>query len=95
MEHCAKQLGNEYFRTPGTTIIGFINLLAVLEQNPGADWRTLLGGVTVRRDTGGVFDAALDDDAAAGNSVGLTLIADSDDDLVTFARKQNVLKRCT
>ncbi|WP_059369635.1 ATP-binding protein [Treponema endosymbiont of Eucomonympha sp.] len=94
MEHCAKQLGNEYFRTPGTTIIGFINLLAVLEQNPGADWRTLLGGVTVRRDTDGAFDAAPDEDAAS-SSVGLTLIADSDDDLVTFARKQSVLESCT
>ena len=39
MSHCNQRLGEAYFRTPRTTITAFINLLAVLEQNPGADWR--------------------------------------------------------
>ncbi|GMO40570.1 MAG: ATP-binding protein [Termitinemataceae bacterium] len=50
MKHCAKQLGNEYFRTPGTTITAFINLLSVLEQNKKADWKKLLGKVEVKKD---------------------------------------------
>lgn len=60
MEHCAKRLGNTYFRTPRTTITAFINLLAVLEQNPDANWRELLGAVEVPQDNGGEADK-LDD----------------------------------
>lgn len=60
MEHCAKRLGNTYFRTPRTTITAFINLLAVLEQNPDASWRKLLGAVEVPQDNGGEADK-LDD----------------------------------
>jgi P-loop Domain of unknown function (DUF2791) len=60
MEHCAKRLGNTYFRTPRTTITAFINLLAVLEQNPDANWKELLGAVEVPQDNGGEADK-LDD----------------------------------
>lgn len=60
MEHCAKRLGNTYFRTPRTTITAFINLLAVLEQNPDASWRELLGAIEVSQDNGGEADK-LDD----------------------------------
>lgn len=56
MEHCANKLGNTYFRTPRTTITSFVNLLAVLEQNPGAKWEQLLGGIEVASDTGGEAD---------------------------------------
>jgi hypothetical protein len=45
MEHCSKRVGEAYFRTPRSTIRAFLELLAVLEQNPGASWRDLLGGV--------------------------------------------------
>jgi hypothetical protein len=45
MEHCAHRIGDAYFRTPRTTVKEFLNLLAVLEQNPGADWRALLGQI--------------------------------------------------
>ena len=50
MEHCHRRIGEAYFRTPRTTITSFINLLAVLDQNPGADWRALLGEVKVEPD---------------------------------------------
>lgn len=56
MQHCANRIGESYFRTPRTTIRAFIDLLAVLEQNPGQDWQTLLGDVTVDIDTGGASD---------------------------------------
>ena len=62
MKHCAKRLGDEYFRTPGTTITSFINLLAVLEQNVGSDWRDLLGQIELKRDEGGAHDRLSPDD---------------------------------
>ena len=43
MNHCNQRIGDSYFRTPGTTITAFVNLLAVLEQNPDTDWQNLLG----------------------------------------------------
>jgi len=43
MQHCSKRIGDMYFRTPRTTITAFVNLLAVLEQNPGTSWQSLLG----------------------------------------------------
>lgn len=62
MEHCAKRLGDAYFRTPRTTITAFINLLAVLEQNSSADWKDLLGYVELEQDCGGAADTAVEDD---------------------------------
>jgi hypothetical protein len=53
MEHCYKRIGEAYFRTPRTTIKAFINLLAILEQNPGASWKELLGKIEVQKDVGG------------------------------------------
>jgi len=45
MQHCATRLGDAYFRTPRETIKGFLDLLAVLEQHPGLDWRSVVGNV--------------------------------------------------
>lgn len=61
MEHCQKRIGEAYFRTPRTTITAFINLLAVLEQNPGASWQALLGQVQVEKDTGAINELPTDD----------------------------------
>lgn len=72
MAHCATRLGEAYFRTPRTTITAFINFLAVLEQNPSADWRDLIGSMDIERDTGGAADIV--NDAAP----------DSDDELASF-----------
>lgn len=60
MEHCSKRIGETYFRTPRTTITSFINLLAVLEQNPATEWQTLLGGLEVAADTGATGDLAVE-----------------------------------
>lgn len=66
MQHCANTVGESYFRTPRTTIRTFLGFLAVLEQNPGQNWQSLLGDVKVEVDTGG-DDEKLDpeDDLAA------------------------------
>jgi hypothetical protein len=62
MEHCANRIGGSFFRTPRTTITSFINLLAVLEQNPEADWKSLLGQVDIAPDTGGSDELAVEPD---------------------------------
>ncbi|ATS83230.1 MULTISPECIES: ATP-binding protein [Xanthomonas] len=67
MEHCANRIGDSFFRTPRTTITAFINLLAVLEQNPGTAWQTLIGEVEVKEDHGGDEDLTVqaDDELAS------------------------------
>jgi hypothetical protein len=62
MAHAAKRLGEAYFRTPRTTITAFLGLLALLEQHPGTDWRTLVGAVQVEADTGAAKEQAVEDD---------------------------------
>ncbi|CAD0313448.1 ATP-binding protein [Xanthomonas hortorum pv. pelargonii] len=62
MEHCANRIGDSFFRTPRTTITAFINLLAVLEQNPGTAWQTLIGEVEVKEDHGGDEDLTVQAD---------------------------------
>ena len=71
MQHCSERVGEAYFRTPRTTIRSFLDLLAVLQQNPGTDWRHLLGNVVVEKDV----DPAL---------VGGDGAADEDDELHEF-----------
>ena len=51
MQHCQKRIGEAYFRTPRTTISAFVNLLAVLEQNPRVAWQELLGGVEIQTES--------------------------------------------
>lgn len=72
MAHCSKRIGDAYFRTPRNTVKAFVNLLSVLEQNPGTDWRNLVGNVDVRLDRGA-------GEAGAGASRD-----DADDELATF-----------
>lgn len=50
MHHCQTRIGEAYFRTPRTTIRAFVDLLSILDQNPGANWADLLGHVSVQAD---------------------------------------------
>ncbi|WP_433784424.1 ATP-binding protein [Actinomycetospora sp. CA-101289] len=47
MQHCNRQIGDAYFRTPRSTIKAFCDLLALLEQHPDRDWREVLGHTVV------------------------------------------------
>jgi hypothetical protein len=58
MAHCAQTVGEQYFRTPRNTIKGFLDLLAVLEQNPDATWESLIGTVEIAADQQGALEAA-------------------------------------
>ncbi len=60
MAHCHERIGEAYFRTPRTTITAFVNLLAVLQQNPQATWQEMLGNVAVAADDGAQADRTLE-----------------------------------
>lgn len=72
MEHCQRRVGESYFRTPRTTITAFISLLAILEQNQGANWRELIGQVSVAKDSGGEADLRVEDGPSDGGGDDLT-----------------------
>lgn len=86
MEHCGQKIGEAYFRTPRNTIKAFLDLLAVLEQNPGAEWRALLGRVEVAPDAppagGDIVDG--EGGARAGPGAAAAATAGDDDDLAGF-----------
>lgn len=94
MEHCAKRVGDAYFRTPRTTVKEFVNLLAVLEQNPNADWRELVGSVQLTPETNPDLEPLAE--AETGHGVGTTAAAapaaaaspvlpdEDDDELASF-----------
>lgn len=71
MSHCSQTVGEAYFRTPRNTIKAFVNLLSILEQNPGTRWQDLLGSVAV------AAEGPEDSDAAAADT-------EDDDDLAAF-----------
>lgn len=81
MQHCSSRIGDAYFRTPRNTITEFINLLAILDQNPGVDWRSLIGGVSIAQDVNPdllpLENEAVLDTPSPGP-------ASPDDDLATF-----------
>ncbi|MFM5148163.1 ATP-binding protein [Aeromonas rivipollensis] len=62
MAHCESRLGESYFRTPRTTITAFVNLLAVLEQNPDANWKELIGFTDIKSDQGSELELAVEPD---------------------------------
>lgn len=65
MSHCSKRIGDAYFKTPRNTIVAFVNMLAVLEQNPGVNWGDLIEQVDVPAERNPDFDPLPDDDGEA------------------------------
>jgi hypothetical protein len=51
MSHCSNRIGDAYFRTPRNTIRSFLDLLAVLEQNPEQQWDQIIDAIPVQRET--------------------------------------------
>ena len=54
LDHCHNTIGQAYFQTPRNTIKAFLDLLAILEQNPEASWQGLLQTVCIDQDRGGM-----------------------------------------
>jgi hypothetical protein len=77
LDHCSRKIGDAYFRTPRQTVTAFVNLLSVLEQNPGTRWQDLLGAINV--------DAVAIEDPSEFGHPGLDRPVERDDDqLATF-----------
>jgi BREX system ATP-binding protein BrxC/D len=49
MSHCASTLGAEFYLTPRDAVKGFVQLLSVIEQNPGSTWQTVLNEMRIDR----------------------------------------------
>ncbi len=62
MEHCNEVVGAAYFRTPRSVVKSFVNLLAVLEQNPEASWRDLVGEAEIEPEPACGVEPGPDDD---------------------------------
>jgi hypothetical protein len=82
LDYCARTLGADFFLTPRDSVKAFVGLLAVLEQNPGADWRQLLGATRIERtpDPESLPTA----NGVAHDGDGRPLAADDDEDLTTL-----------
>lgn len=59
MHHCKKRIGEAYFKTPRNTAKAFVQLLAVLEQNPTAKWEEVLGAVELVKDSPAIADGTV------------------------------------
>jgi hypothetical protein len=85
MHHCAGRVGDAYFRTPRNTIKGFLDLLAVLEHNPGQRWSDLITTVEIPDESNPDLEPL---EAAAGDEptpvVNRTSPTSADDDLARF-----------
>jgi len=75
MAHCSDRIGEAYFRTPRNTVTAFVNLLSVLEQNPGVEWSDLIEKIEVSEDRG--EDMTEVDESTGAETTG-------DDDLISF-----------
>jgi hypothetical protein len=51
MAHCQSRIGDSYFRTPRNSIKGYLDLLAVLEQNPDHQWSDLVARIEIKVET--------------------------------------------
>ena len=77
MSHCSQRVGDAYFRTPRNTVTAFVNMLSVIEQNPGTAWQDLVGDVEIAADGGDDLSDIFDDEAAKSGR-------EADDDLTSF-----------
>ncbi len=50
MVHCANKIGDSYFRTPRTSIKGFVDLLSILNQYSNVKWQDVIETIDVKQD---------------------------------------------
>ncbi|RYG66828.1 ATP-binding protein [bacterium] len=79
LQSCAQRMGAAYFQTPRETIKDFVGLLNVLDQNPGADWKALVGAIDTT-----VEDVQTQDPALVAAPASAVAAGEEDDDLASF-----------
>jgi hypothetical protein len=77
MEHCAEQIGEQYFKTPRQTVKKFVQFLSILDQNPELDWREVIGDVDVEPEKDEELEPVEDD---SGEQEG----GEGDEELTSF-----------
>lgn len=86
LEHCSKKIGDDYFRTPRNTIRAFLDLLAILEQNPGTAWATLVSTVEVEVEQPDLELDIKDEPLASGPRLVTILPHDDENNLAVFSQ---------
>lgn len=71
LEHCGKQIGEAYFRTPRNTIKAFIDMLSVLEQSENIIWKDMILSIDIKPEHNSDMPDQMGD-------------SDTDEDLVSF-----------
>lgn len=77
MEHCADQIGEQYFKTPRQTVKKFVQFLSILDQNPELDWREVIGDVDVEPEKDEQLEPVEDDSGKQDSGEG-------DEELTSF-----------
>jgi P-loop Domain of unknown function (DUF2791) len=81
MSHCAATLGADFYLTPRDAVKAFVGLLSVIEQNPGTDWKSVLGQTKIDRSVDPESgDPDPDEEPAARPAT-----TKAEDDLTTFS----------
>ncbi|WP_332643285.1 ATP-binding protein [Aeromicrobium sp.] len=87
MEHCSSRIGDAYFRTPRNSIKGFLDLLAVLEQNPQTVWTDMIGTIEIPTESNPdlePLDTTTDEPSAEPAQAPSPPTQDPDDELSSF-----------
>lgn len=71
MEHCFNKIGAAYFQTPRNVIKEFLDLLAILDQNPGARWEDLVAKTTLDPDQEPELPTIEDDEGGGLTSINI------------------------
>ncbi len=80
MAYCSKKIGEAYFRTPRNSIRAFVDMLSLLDQNAGMDWKMLLQNIDVSQEENP--DTLIEDIEDTPDTVGSR--GNDEDDLTTF-----------
>jgi hypothetical protein len=80
MSHCASTLGAEFYLTPRDAVKGFVQLLSVIEQNPGSTWQSVLNEMRIDRSVDPEAGPPLPDEEPSSNAPR----SSGDDDLASF-----------
>ena len=61
LQHCSPTIVDAYFRTPRNTIKAFLDMLAVIDQNPSISWDHLIHSVAIDPETPSDMDIDMSD----------------------------------
>lgn len=64
LSHCSQTIGDAYFRTPRNTIKAFLDILAVIEQNPTISWQQLVNESSIDEEKPSDIDLECDEELA-------------------------------